>query len=95
LRALSKSVPRPDEGKTLADIDRRRRFAGRLKKLIDVAIEQKNVSGGASLARQVMILEGWISPNSKDDLQQEPGQPTDVSSLLAHLQDQSDGKEAR
>lgn len=65
----------------MADQDRRRRFAARLKRLLDVAVEQKNVSGGVSLARLVMDLEGWRITPSKED----PPQPTptpDMSNLL-------------
>ena len=70
----------------MAEQDRKTRFAGRLKRLLDVAVEQKNVSGGASIARLVCQLEGWLPTPSKD----EPAETipaADMQALLTHIED--------
>jgi hypothetical protein len=70
----------------LADQHRRIRFAQRLKQLIPVAVEQKNISGAISLARLIMVLEGWLPSNSRD-AQPDPQSPApDMSKLIEQLE---------
>lgn len=85
LRTVARLFPLPREKRPiLAEQDRKTRFASRLKQLIPVAVETKNVQGAVALARLIMRLEGWLDP--KDD-PPEPQQPSpDMSRLLESLE---------
>lgn len=66
----------------MSDLTRKQRYIGLVRSLLKVAIEQKQVTAGAGLARLIARLEGW------DKEQDPPGEkpaPVDLSGLLAHI----------
>lgn len=70
----------------MADIDRRVRFAGKCKQLLDVAIETRNVSAGVALARLIMRLNGWL--DKSEELPETPQPAPDMTALLEHVKEQ-------
>lgn len=72
----------------MADQDRRRRFAGRLQRLLSTAIEEKAIREGVSLARLIMQLNGWNPEPNREDPQEAPAPASDVRRLLESLDPQ-------
>lgn len=68
----------------MADLHRKRRHIALLRQLLKVAIAERNVSAGSSLARLIARMEGW-------DTAKDPEPPVgiaaqeDIVALLAKL----------
>lgn len=84
-------LPPPGERFSMSYADRKQRQIGRLRRLLDAAIETKNISGGIQISKLIIALEGWSS-FPKDEPQEAAQQAADLSSLLEHLKDTDTGK---
>jgi hypothetical protein len=71
----------------MAERHQKIRHAARVRKLLDVAIEMKNVQAGIALSRQIMQLYGWLPTPTKAEDEPEAPAPaaTDMSHLLASI----------
>ncbi len=69
----------------MAEIHRRIKHAGKAQRLLDVAIEMRDLAAARYFFQQIMILNGWLP--TKGDTPEPVEQPasTDMSSLLAHI----------
>jgi hypothetical protein len=73
----------------MSEITRKQRHIGMLRRLLSVAIEQKNVSAGLGIARQIARLEGWDTSKEPEPAPiPEQAPRVDLSPLLALIQAQ-------
>jgi hypothetical protein len=68
----------------MAEIDRRRRLAGRMKALLPVAIQEKQTKEAISICRLIMALEQWDLKGTHE-VEPAPAPAPDMGPLLAHI----------
>ena len=69
----------------MADIDRRRRLAGQLRRFLKLELEEKNIPGALRLSDRICALEGWQIKDSAGDFPDPVAPPTDLSPLVQLL----------
>ncbi len=70
----------------MAEIHRKLKHAGKAQRLLDVAIEMRDLVAARYFFQQVMILNGWLPTKGESPEPVEQPAPTDMSRLLASIE---------